>query len=87
VQDLDHFTQSAIDEETIEYTKPKAKSASRARWVAHRSNPWFSWEQHRRSGFVLQIGCPKAKLQFSFLIHFHEEKKFRYNNTLSKQGS
>jgi len=55
----------------------KARSAARAGWATHRSTAWFSWEQHRGSGFVLQIGGPKAKLQLSFFIHFHEEKQCR----------
>jgi hypothetical protein len=31
-------------------------------WAAHRSASWPSRKQHRCSGFVLQIRCPKAKL-------------------------
>ena len=55
----------------------RSASAGRSCWATHRSTPWFSWEQHRCSGFVLQIGCPKSNLQLSYFIHFHEEKYCR----------
>ena len=51
--------------------------AGAAGWAAHRSTPWFFGEQHRRPGFVLQVGCPKSNLQFSFFIDSHNEKQCR----------